>query len=626
VSGIAGILRFDEQLVSSAQIKSMLDKMPYRGPDGMSCWAEGVAALGHAMLYTTPESLDETQPLRVPELDLTLVMDGRVDNSLELRGRLLASGVAIAGNSDADLVIAAYILWGNRMPEQLEGDFALAIWDGRSGQLFCARDRVGFKPFYYYHGPELFAFASELHILLDLPEVGRKEDKTYLAEHMAQRWYSRERTPWSDIKRLVAACSLRVGRGELVVGEYWRPDYQHSLYYPRYEDYVEHYRELFDDTVRRMSRSHKTLACEVSGGLDSSSIFATAAALEKRGSLLAPGAEAYTIDFSGHPDAEEIAYARMVAGHTGYPLQEVSPRFYPLSWYLERGGFRREVDMQPNGAVSNTLLSEVNARGQSVLLDGSGGDQWLAFGRGCYLEALSRREWRELAALWRRDREAMGARVALYGLLRHGALSGLPPRFKWQLRSLVERLQGVLDESQWLSAGQSRRLQDSYRRYLRSLPTDLRWSGQFSEWQRLHCPDVSSVLEMKEQLAAEAGIERRSPLWSVPMIEFSLAVPKRMLYAPELDRPLHRQAMAGRLPQGVLERADKAGFSVTFQRIMPEVREWLSGRVPEAQQLGLKERVVRQVLHGGHTEPMGETRWSLWLLMCAVAAYKTHPG
>ena len=119
MSGIVGLVRYDQQGVTRNQIESLLQQMAYRGPDGMHCWVDGQVGFGHAMLHTTPESLHEVQPLHVPERNLTLVMDGRLDNGLELRGRILSLGMSVPRLTDADLVLAAYLVWGEACVDHL---------------------------------------------------------------------------------------------------------------------------------------------------------------------------------------------------------------------------------------------------------------------------------------------------------------------------------------------------------------------------------------------------------------------------------------------------------------------------------------------------------------------------
>ena len=166
MSGIAGIIHFDGRPVEPGQVEAMTAAMHYRGPDGIHHWRRGNVALGQCMLRTTPESLEETQPLTNEDESLVLVMDGRVDNWEELRRELLGKGAVLRTRADAELVLRAYEVWGRDCLPHIDGDFALVIWDARRQEAFCARDRMGNKPFTYHWTGKTLYFASEQHAIL----------------------------------------------------------------------------------------------------------------------------------------------------------------------------------------------------------------------------------------------------------------------------------------------------------------------------------------------------------------------------------------------------------------------------------------------------------------------------
>ncbi|TAL43579.1 MAG: asparagine synthetase B, partial [Salinibacterium sp.] len=123
MSGIAGIVYFDERPAEAAQIEAMTSAMDYRGPDGIRHWVKGSAAFGQCMLCTTPESLDEIQPLANEDESIVLVMDGRVDNWEELRRKLSQENCPLRTRADAELVLRAFERWGSDCLAHIEGDF-----------------------------------------------------------------------------------------------------------------------------------------------------------------------------------------------------------------------------------------------------------------------------------------------------------------------------------------------------------------------------------------------------------------------------------------------------------------------------------------------------------------------
>src|SRR5262252_4698116 len=218
MSGIAGVIRFDGAPVESGLVERMTGAMSHRGPDGVQHRVSGSVALGHCMLRTTAESLEEHQPLGNEDGTVVLVMDGRVDNWEELRRDLIDRGAVLRTRADAELVLRAYETWGADCLSHLEGDFALVIWDERRREALCARDRAGKKTFTYHWDGKTLAFASELHAILALPWVHAPLNEGLLAEVLADDWRSLDETFWEGVLRLPAAHRMTVSargvRGE----------------------------------------------------------------------------------------------------------------------------------------------------------------------------------------------------------------------------------------------------------------------------------------------------------------------------------------------------------------------------------------------------------------------------
>ena len=150
MSGIAAIIRFDGGPVARADIERMTAAMDYRGTDGIAHWTADQAALGHCMLRTTAESLEESQPLANEDASLVLVLDGFIANYEELRRDLLARGARLRDRSEAELVLRAYEAWGEDCPVHIDGEYSFLVWNARRRQVFCARDHAGMRPLHYH--------------------------------------------------------------------------------------------------------------------------------------------------------------------------------------------------------------------------------------------------------------------------------------------------------------------------------------------------------------------------------------------------------------------------------------------------------------------------------------------
>lgn len=185
MSGICGILYFDERRASLEEISSMNKAIAFRGRDESGTRAEGPVVLGNCLLRTTPESLHERFPMEDTEAGLLLTADARIDNRDELIAALAVNVSPERPVTDGELILRAYRKWGEGCPEPLVGDFAFAIWNMRERTLFCARDHFGARPFCYYRDRGRFLFVSEVSGFIAISDVPRRLDESFLADFIS---------------------------------------------------------------------------------------------------------------------------------------------------------------------------------------------------------------------------------------------------------------------------------------------------------------------------------------------------------------------------------------------------------------------------------------------------------
>ena len=191
--GITGILSFDRRPVEPAVLQRMNDLQAHRGPDGEGfafAWLDsGIfqqrfvphtkqwgrsdmrVGLGHRRLAIIDLSERGLQPMSSPDQSTWIVFNGEIYNFRELKRDLEAQGHVFKSMTDTEVLLQAYLCWGEQCLDRLQGMYAFAIWDGRRGRLFCARDRLGIKPFYYATPNGYFIFASEIKSLLAFPTL-----------------------------------------------------------------------------------------------------------------------------------------------------------------------------------------------------------------------------------------------------------------------------------------------------------------------------------------------------------------------------------------------------------------------------------------------------------------------
>ncbi|KAA1188959.1 hypothetical protein F0M18_17300 [Pseudohalioglobus sediminis] len=614
MSGVCGLLYLDGRPAQPAPVRAMLDAMDYRGPDGLHHACIGPVALGQARFHITRTAARTPLPYSVPGANLHLVFDGRLDNAPELAQSL---GLA-ADTPDPELLAAAYLRWGDSCAAQLDGDFAFAIWDAGRERLLCARDHTGTRPFYYHLGKHFFAFATELPPLLDLAEGALQPNQDMVTQFLAQCWVSNEDTFWQGCKRLPPAHTLLVEQGRIALQRYWQPDFQHTLHYPNDSDYREHYLELITDIVRRQTRSDYPVAFEVSGGLDSSALFAVADDLHRHGRLQAPDIAGYTLDFRGCGDADEVAYAQAVGRHCGRSIELVAPTYQSLDWYLQRGKTRGEFCNAPNGVMTMGLFAQAARNGSRVLLNGTGGDEWLDGGDAAYAEALGRGR---VTMLWRLLRDHAGRDGWPYALSRlaRGGLGGnLPPAFRHALRDLLT----AADEDEEHLAPEIiqhlRSLQATQRAAFNQAPTRVHWQRPL--WHQANNAYALLAHETMEALAAESGLDMRRPYWSRRAVDFSISLPRGVLNRPGYNRSLHRDAMATLLPTEILQREDKAEFSFTFRGLTAELAGLVKTSGLPTGARWVQPEAFDARLQAALAGPAGTADWALWFLFSCMAA------
>jgi asparagine synthase (glutamine-hydrolysing) len=319
LSGIVGIVNLDGQPVDRQLLRQMTEYLAYRGPDAREIWTEGPVGMGHTMLRTTFEAEQERQPCSL-EGQVWITADARLDGRDDLIRKLAARGCNnLKGAPDPELILHAYHVWGEDCLQHLVGDFAFAIWDSRRRRLFCARDHLGVKPFYYARLGDCLIFSNTLNCVRLHPGVSDKLNDLAIADFLLFDFnQDLSTTTFADIKRLPPAHYLTWQDGVLKLRRFWTLPQDGPLRYPRQRDYVEHFQELLDQAVADRLRTRR-VGVFMSGGLDSPTVAAMAQKVLAR--QRAPfELRAYTEVFERLIPHEERHYAALVGAHLNIPI------------------------------------------------------------------------------------------------------------------------------------------------------------------------------------------------------------------------------------------------------------------------------------------------------------------
>ena len=373
VSALGGIYNFNNVPVDEKLLFAMEAGLASRGPDGGNHYKAGSIGMVYRAFHTNRESRMERQPL-ISAWGHVLCWDGRLDNREELRAVLIDE---LRGDqTDAGIVMAAYLKWGVDFLPKMIADFALSLWDPVSATLIFARDVIGSRDLYYQINRHRVMWATDLDLLLDASDIDLEVDEHYVAGYLTrvpETWQA----PFKGIEAVPTAHAILIQNSQLHRQRYWGLSPSFEIRYGSNEEYEEHFKYLFTEAVRCNLRSDRPVWADLSGGLDSSSIVCMADQLIKTGQVETPKLETVSwIHDEAHTSDESkyIAYVEEKIDRRGHHLRESE---LPILSALTS-----ESSIMPNALdifasyydEVNKLMAEDGAR---IRLCGNGGDEIL---------------------------------------------------------------------------------------------------------------------------------------------------------------------------------------------------------------------------------------------------------
>jgi asparagine synthase (glutamine-hydrolysing) len=530
-------------------------------------WAPGVArgaqatarydlALVHRRLSIVDLNATGHQPMCDPAHQLWIVYNGEIYNHVELRAELERSGVQFTGGSDTEVILAAYRAWGERCLERLNGMFGFAIWDTERRRLFCARDRLGVKPFYYQYDGSTFAFASEARALVLTQKQRIQPHLGAVRDLLALDWVDHgSRTFFDGLDQLPAGHWLSVGEDGFRLERWWGLD-PDARAVGTSAELTEQFASLFTDSVRLRLRADVEVGSCLSGGLDSSAVVTTAAKLANA------GLHAFTCAYDEGPAYDERPYVRAVAEASGAKSHVVVPDGSDFWRVFDTLADRQGEPTAGPGVYSQWQVMKLAGDAHlKVLLDGQGGDETLA-GYFRYLptrlrDLVAAGRWSAFASLW----GTVSGRLGPATTLLHTFEPWLPP-------PLVQALRRRYGQ------GKDRVLSSTLRK-LRSEAPAIAPTTRSHLWSQLAFDttvrQLPSLLRYEDRSSMAFGIETRLPFLDYRLVEFAFALPDGERLDGATTKAIARRALGDRVPKSVLERRDKMGFETPADL-------WLRGR------------------------------------------------
>jgi asparagine synthase (glutamine-hydrolysing) len=595
MSCIAGLIRFDGQLVEPRLIERMLSRMRERAPHGTQVHCGGNVGFGNDLLRTDRTFSAGPHPI-AQDSEVWVTADARIDARADLVSALRRKGrQVIEHETAAGLILHAWRAFGSALLDHLIGDFAFAIWDRRTSRLVCARDHFGIRPFYYVQTASLLAFASYPDALLTLPDVSTALDEISVADFLL---FGTQQDPHRSMYRSIAclppASTLAVSANGTSLRRYWSLPERGATRFRKRSEYVEEFGHLLKQAVTDRLPAGP-VAVQLSGGMDSSSIAAIAADRSKASGhlILAVNASCKSLI----PEDEEGELARCISAHLAISLFQQDMGAYGLYDRASDPALRTGAPIvYPKLAAYDESLLRVVDAGAHVLLSGHGGDAVLAPSNGVIPRVIASRKLGNL------PRE-------VFHHLRHAKGGpGLGIRGWFAPKQKAEQTPTFPD---WIDGAFAARV-DLRGRWQQGW--DTYYGGSEARYQ-LQSPWLCRNFEAVEPLARPVVL--RHPFYDLRLVTFALGLPEFML----AHKRVMREAMRKKLPLAILKRP-KAGLAGDMVRI-----EIAAGKLPQSLTMSDRGRYPEPWCRETHLRALerhargagAATTWSNVLLLAPLA-------
>lgn len=569
--GISGIININNTKIHELPSKLAVTNhlLKHRGPDGKGIWMNQnhSAGLAHTRLSIIDLHKLANQPM-CTSYGTVLVFNGEIYNYLELQNTLKETW-RFKTKSDTETILAAYQKYNYDCIKHLRGMFSFALWNEKERKLFCARDRLGIKPFYYTVQDNLFIFASEVKALLPFLK-NIETDANAFAQYITFQYTIGEQTLIKDVYQLLPGQALKIIDGKIITWQYW--DIQYDIDQTKSSKYfINRLDELVQESIKLHLRSDVPIASYVSGGIDSSLI-----------ALIAAKQSGLTSLFHGKitsiPGYDESYYANQVSKKIVSPIYTIDITAIDLYENLKNIIYYLDFPVAGPGAFSQYMVSKLASQHVKVILGGQGGDE-LFGGYARYVLAYFEQT----------------IKAAIEGTYQHGNFVVTPA-------SIIPNL-GVLKEykpmiKEFWREGLFDPLDARYFR-LSNRATDFKdeidWSildlkSVFEQFKSIFNNEnnvqkeayfdkmthfdlktlLPALLQVEDRMSMAHGLESRVPLLDHPLVEFAATVPADIKFADGKMKNLLKATFQCLLPTEILTRRDKMGFPVPLN-------EWLNG-------------------------------------------------
>lgn len=552
--GICGIvLRNKTGTVPEEMISIMNEQMLHRGPDAHGTYVYDNLALGHRRLKII-DLAGGVQPMFGDNDNIVIVFNGEIYNFMEIRASLEVKGYSFNTNSDTEVIIHAYLEYGEQCVDHFRGMFSIAIFDRKQDKIFLIRDRLGIKPLYYYLDDQRLLFASEIKPILKILGQKPSVNISALDFYISVGYVPGQLTLFNEIKKLEPGHTLSYQNDKIVISQYW--DLEDSA--PTNIDFgqaLNDFERIMVESINLRLRSDVPLGAFLSGGLDSSVIVAL---MDK---LSTEPINTFSVGYSDDPESNELEYARIVAQHfnTNHHEYILEPLdfFNSLDLLLEH----TEEPIVESAAVALYQLSRLAKQHVTVILSGEGGDEILA---GYPLHQIMPKV-NQLAKLTRSLPKPV-IRIVAKILSHHEKATKY---WDWANQPLADRYQSISNDvtlgikKKMYKSQELMKANDENSQYFSELFDHM---SQGSDLRRMTYVDIKTwlpddLLVKADKMTMAASLELRVPFLDHELVEFSTALPDQFRLNGSQGKFLLKKFAEKLLPEKIIYRKKK-GFPV----------------------------------------------------------------
>ncbi|MEY3503590.1 MAG: asparagine synthase [Bacteroidota bacterium] len=582
--GISGLFckSTTASIEGAAVLSSMNDRLQHRGPDGAGLkWFDNTAfGLAHRRLSIIDLSEKAAQPMYLNER-YWLSFNGEIYNYLELRTELCALGAVFQSNSDAEVLLQAYIFWGADCLKRFNGMWSFAIYDQEQNTLFCARDPHGVKPFYYLENQTHFGFASEIKALLAIPShKAIANTKALLAYFGRSKIETETEGFFKNIFELRPGHTLSydLTSQQKSIAKYYLPTHIEP------KQAKDQFKATLENAVTLRLRADVPLGFCLSGGLDSSSLLHLAAKINesKNVASLANGLHAFTA--ANDSPLDERQWAKQMITHTDSTWHVSELNSQQLIDALPQLIYYQDIPLLSTSTFAqSSVMKSAAQQNIKILIDGQGGDELFAGYQVFYPTFFKELFWTGRWALFLREWSQLG---------------NSPSSKNYILKEWLKDLITYLPNKVQLFI--AKRANPSLT-YLQQLPDRSR--QRFSSLQAhlasyCHEHELKSLLRWEDRCSMQFGIESRTPFADdTELLQTARSLQLTDLIHNGWSKYILRKALDKELPSTISWRRDKKGFSVPESAWLMETAHFWSTQIETHCALDKSELVDHVQLH-----------------------------